>query len=85
MLAVEFFFFGFSMIDYSNERRKMTTGESTKYVMANKSLAVANGGVFHFLLLIPVIGIMVGPTYGVVAATLASHETSPSPPTHPLQ
>jgi len=84
MLAVEFFFFGFSMIDYSNERKKMTKGESTRYVMANKSLAVANGGVFHFLLLIPVIGIMIGPTYGVVAATLANHETSTLTPTHPL-
>lgn len=85
MLVVEFFFFGFSMIDYSNERRKMTVRESTRYIMANKGLAIANGGVFHFLLLVPIIGIMIGPTYGVVAATLASHEKSEETPVHPAQ
>ena len=74
MLAVEFFFFGFSMIDYSNERKRMTIKESTAFVYSNKGLAVAIGGMFYALLLVPVLGLMVGPTYGVVAATLATHE-----------
>ena len=73
MLVVEFFFFGFSMIDYSNERKKMSVSESTRFIFANKGLATANGGVFYALLLVPVLGLMIGPTYGVVAATLATH------------
>ena len=85
MLIVEFFFFGFSMIDYSNERRRMSVSESTKFIMNNKGLAIANGGVFYALLLIPVVGIMIGPTYGVVAATLATHEKSKEAALEPVQ
>lgn len=74
MLVVEFFFFGFSMIDYSNERKGMSVRESTSFIYGNKGLAIANGGMFYALLLVPIIGLMVGPSYGVVAATLATHD-----------
>ncbi|MBL4656821.1 MAG: EI24 domain-containing protein [Flavobacteriales bacterium] len=79
MLGVEFFFFGFSMIDYSNERKNMSVSQSTTFIYANKGLAIAIGGVFYALLLVPIIGLMVGPSYGVVAATLATHEASDLP------
>lgn len=74
MLGVEFFFFGFSMIDYSNERKNMSVKESSTYIYENKGLATSLGGVFYALLFIPVIGLMIGPSYGVVAATLATHD-----------
>ncbi|MBL4753993.1 MAG: EI24 domain-containing protein [Flavobacteriales bacterium] len=73
MLSVEFYFFGFSMIDYSNERKRMSVKESAHYVNSNKGLSIAIGGMFYLLLLAPIIGLMIGPTYGVVAAALATH------------
>jgi len=74
MLIVEFFFYGFSMIDYSNERKKLTVKESSKYIYNNKGLAIANGGIFYLLLLVPIVGLMIGPSYGVVAATIATNK-----------
>ncbi|HIN39859.1 MAG TPA: EI24 domain-containing protein, partial [Flavobacteriales bacterium] len=78
MLIVEFFFYGFSMIDYSNERMKLSVKESTKYIYSNKGLAIANGGMFYLLLLIPVVGLLIAPSYGVVAATIATNVKKPS-------
>lgn len=78
MLVVEFFFYGFSMIDYSNERMKLSVKESAKYINDNKGLAIANGGMFYLLLLIPVVGLMIAPSYGIVAATIATNMNRPS-------
>lgn len=69
-----FFYFGFSMIDYSSERKGMSISESVKYVKRHKGLAVAIGSCFYLLLMIPVIGILLTPAYSVVAATLATQD-----------
>ena len=74
MFTIEFFFFGFSMIDYTNERKKMSVKESSSYIYKHKGLAIANGGIFYLMLLVPVVGLLVAPSYGVVAAAIAVHE-----------
>jgi len=80
ILAVECYFYGFSMIDYSNERQKMTVKESTAFIYRHKGLALANGALFHLLLLVPVIGLLVAPSYGVVAAAISTNKVrSPNP------
>jgi CysZ protein len=74
LLIVEFYFYGFSLIDYTNERKRLKIRDSVRYVRANKGLAVGNGGVFSLLFLIPLLGVVIAPVLGVVAATLAIHK-----------
>lgn len=70
LIIISFYFFGFSMIDYSSERHKLSIKESIHYVRANKGFAIANGCIFYLLLLIPIIGLLIAPAYSIIAATL---------------
>lgn len=72
MFLVQSYYYGFSMMDYTNERLKMGVGESIRFINLHKGLAIANGSVFYLLFLIPFIGWMIAPAYGVVAATLST-------------
>ena len=78
LLIVECYFFGFAMLDYSNERKRLTIKESTSLIYKHKGLAIGNGMAFYLLMLVPVIGLMIGPSYGVVAATIATNRNRPS-------
>ena len=73
------YFYGFSMIDYSNELYRMNIRQSVRFVRKNMGLSIANGMVFYFIFFfIPVIGFMIAPAYAVVAATLAVHQVRTS-------
>jgi CysZ protein len=72
LFIIACYFFGFFMIDYCSERHKMTIRESVHFVRINKGFAIANGIIFYLLLMIPVLGIMVAPSYSVVAATIGT-------------
>jgi CysZ protein len=72
MFFITCYFYGFSMIDYSNEREKLNIRESVKFVRKNRGMAVANGMVFYFVFFfIPVVGFIFTPAYSVIAATIA--------------
>ncbi|PCH67587.1 MAG: hypothetical protein COC01_05465 [Bacteroidetes bacterium] len=71
ILLVQGYFFGFSLIDYTNERKKLSVKESAKFVSEHKGLSIGIGLGFYGLLLIPVLGLLLAPTYGVTAATLS--------------
>ncbi len=73
-LLVEFYYYGFSMLDYSFERKKITTSESIYYVGNHKGLAIGNGLMFYLMHILPVIGWVLAPAYAVIAATLSLHE-----------
>lgn len=64
------YFWGFSMIDYSNERHRMNIGESVKNISQNKYAAIGIGIVFYLLFAIPIIGIIIAPLVSCIAATL---------------
>ncbi|MCB0397658.1 MAG: EI24 domain-containing protein [Flavobacteriales bacterium] len=74
IVIIESYFCGFSMIDYSLERKRMNLKNSIHYVRRHRWVGIANGLAFHFIYLLPFIGWVIAPTYGVVAATLAVHE-----------
>jgi CysZ protein len=76
-LMVECYYYGFSMLDYNCERRKMNASESIYYIGNHKGLAIGNGLVFYFIHLVPVIGWIFAPAYAVIAATLSMHEIKP--------
>jgi CysZ protein len=71
------YFYGFSFIDYNNERRRMKLKDSVKFIRANKGMAIANGMVFSFFLLIPFCGTTLAgfvAIISVIAATVATHK-----------
>lgn len=70
------YFYGFAFIDYTNERRRLTIKQSVQFIRANKGMAIANGLIFSFFLLIPFCGTFLAgfaAILSVIAATVATH------------
>ena len=70
-LFIECYYYGFSMLDYSCERHKLSPSESIRYIGNHKGLAIGNGMVFYLMHLVPVVGWVLAPSYAVVAATIS--------------
>lgn len=76
LFFISSYFYGFSFIDYTNERRRLSLKQSVQFMRANKGLAIANGIVFSFFLMIPWCGVTLSgfvAIISVVAATIATH------------
>lgn len=71
LLFLESYYLGFSMIDYSCERKNIKASESIEYINKHKGLAIGNGIVFYMIHLLPVVGWVLAPSYAVVAATIS--------------
>ncbi|RYD72664.1 MAG: hypothetical protein EOP53_21520, partial [Sphingobacteriales bacterium] len=70
-LLVECYYFGFSMLDYSSERNKLSASQSIEFIGRHKGLAIGNGMVFYLMHMLPIIGWLLAPSYAVVAATIS--------------
>lgn len=70
-LFVECYYYGFSMLDYSCERHKLSPAESIEFIGKRKGLAIGNGMVFYLMHWIPFLGWVLAPAYAVVAATIS--------------
>jgi len=70
-LFIECYYFGFSMLDYSSERNKLSYQRSVDFIGNHKGLAIGNGMVYYMLHFLPVIGWLFAPSYAVIAATLS--------------
>jgi hypothetical protein len=70
-LFVECYYYGFSMLDYSCERHKLSPSASIEYIGKRKGLAIGNGLVFYLMHCIPIIGWIFAPAYAVIAATIS--------------
>ncbi|MEW6468016.1 MAG: EI24 domain-containing protein [Bacteroidota bacterium] len=68
------YFYGFNMIDYCNERKKMSVRQSSEHIRQHKWVAISNGLIYSLLFAIPYLGVVVAPITGAVAACLAVHE-----------
>jgi CysZ protein len=73
-LLVECYYLGFSMLDYSSERNKLSTSQSITLIGNHKGLAIGNGLVFYMMHFIPFLGWLLAPSYAVIAATLSLHK-----------
>lgn len=51
--VIGFYYYGFSFIDYINERRKLSVEESVVFMRKHWGLAVAIGGVYSFMIMVP--------------------------------
>ena len=73
-LLVECYYYGFSMLDYSLERKRMNTSESIYFIGNHRGLAIGNGLIFYIMQLVPFIGWVLAPAYAIIAATLSLHD-----------
>lgn len=74
LFFISSYFMGFSMIDYNNERHKLSIPQSLTFVRSNKGMATGNGFIFNLMFMVPFIGWLVAPGYATVAATIATHK-----------
>jgi len=70
-LMVECYYFGFSMLDYSSERNKLSASQSIEFIGRHKGLAIGNGMLFYLMHLVPFAGWLLAPSYAVIAATIS--------------
>lgn len=73
-LFVECYYYGFSMLDYSCERQKLTPSQSIEFISKRKGLAIGNGLVFYLMHTVIVVGWVLAPAYAVIAATLSLYD-----------
>lgn len=74
LLVINYYFYGFSMMDYTSERNKMGIIQSIRFIRRNKGLAIGNGFIFALLFAIPFIGVIIAPILGVAAGTIVAME-----------
>lgn len=79
MLFIECYYYGFSMLDYSCERHRLSPSESIVYISKHKGLAIGNGMVFFLMHLVPIVGWMLAPAYAVIAATISLYHQKSEP------
>ena len=83
IFIVASYYYGFSFLDYSLERKRMNIHSSSEFVKNNGGLAIANGAIFSLTLAIPYIGVLFAgfiSIISVVAATIAIHEMDENRP-----
>lgn len=76
---IECYYYGFSMLDYSAERHRLSPSQSIAVIGSQKGLAIGNGMVFYMLHLVPFVGWVLAPAYAVVAATLSLYHQNETP------
>lgn len=76
---VECYYYGFSMLDYSAERHRLTPQQSIAFISSKKGLAIGNGMVFYLMHLVPFVGWVLAPAYAVIAATLSLYHPNDTP------
>ncbi len=70
------YFIGFSLLDYNCERHKYGISQSINFIKRNKGTACGIGFVYSFFMALPflpgsVVGIMFGPSIGVIGSTIS--------------
>ena len=72
LFLVSAYFYGFSFIDYSNERRKFTVKQSVNWVKSRKGTACGHGCLFALLLYVPIIGPFLSAIVAIVSTVAAT-------------
>lgn len=75
-LFVECYYYGFSMVDYSLERNRISASASIDFIGRHKGLAVGNGLMFYLMHIVPFVGWVLAPAYAVIAATLSLYKVN---------
>jgi CysZ protein len=78
-LIIECYYLGFSMLDYSCERSKLTASQSIVFIGKHKGLAIGNGIVFYLMHAVVLVGWILAPSYAVIAATISMYKIRQQP------
>lgn len=54
IFVISFYYYGFSFLDYVNERRKLNIDESVLFVRQHRGLAISLGFIYSLMILVPV-------------------------------
>jgi len=76
VLANDWYYYGFSMLDYNCERERMSIRESQRFIRSHKGLAIGNGLILFLAMLLPVFGIMLAAPLSAMAATISFYRHS---------
>lgn len=71
------YFYGFSYMDYTCERKRFSVSESIQLIRKYRGVAVANGALFSFSLMLPFCGVLLAGFTAIIStvgATLAMNE-----------
>ena len=71
-VIVASYFYGFSFIDFSNERNKLNIQESINFVRKKCGIAIGIGLVFYICLLIPFLGSFLASLLAIISLTAAT-------------
>lgn len=74
IFLIQAYYAGFGNMDFTLERRRYSIKQSVNFVSSYRGIAVGNGTGFLLLLLVPVVGMVLAPGLGAVAATVDSLE-----------
>lgn len=76
-LLVGWYFYGYAVMDYTNERHKLNINQSQTAIKNKSGLAISNGMVFEIIFFVPILGFIIAPILAVVAATIAMQKNPP--------
>jgi CysZ protein len=79
LVFISSYYYGFTMMDYSCERHKMSVRKGTRFIKQHKALICGIGFCLWGLYMLPtiigtLIALIIGPTAACIAATLAFHD-----------
>ncbi len=77
MVVIQAYFAGFGFLDPVMERRRFGIRASLAHVWRHRWLALGNGSGFLLMMLVPVIGWFLAPSYGIIAAAIAGVPSLP--------
>lgn len=72
LFIISSYFYGFSFMDYTCERRRLKVNESISYIRNNKGIAIGNGLLFAAALLIPIFGVSIAGILAIVSSVAAT-------------
>ena len=72
LFIVSSYFYGFSFMDYNSERRHLNPKQSIALIRKYKGVAIANGIVFSFSLILPFLGVLFASFFAIVSVISAS-------------
>ena len=74
LFVIGAYFAGFSILDYNNERQRLSVSQSVSRIRKHKGVAIGVGTVYMLLLFLPFLGPILATVICTTGATLAWHE-----------
>lgn len=72
LIIISSYFYGFSFMDYSNERKRLSITKSVKLIRKYKWAAISNGLIFSIILILPFCGGTLAAFFAIFSAAAGS-------------